>query len=74
MDFKGRTQLACGAWCHPLTVIDDHSRFAVALEACADEQGTTVRARLERAMRIHGLPQAIYTDNSSPWGGGIPGQ
>lgn len=74
MDFKGRTQLACGTWCHALTVIDDHSRFAVALQACADERGGTVRSCLERALRVHGLPQGIYTDNGSPWGGGVPGQ
>jgi len=74
MDFKGKVQLAGGAWCHTLSVIDDHSRFAVALQACQDEQTATVRCRLEQALRIHGLPQAIYTDNGSPWGGGTPGQ
>ena len=74
MDFKGRVQLACGTWCHTLTVIDDHSRYAVVLEACADEQTATVRARLEPALRRHGLPQAIYVDNGAPWGGGRPGQ
>lgn len=74
MDFKGRVRLACGAWCHTLTVIDDHSRYAVALEACADEQTATVRTRLELALRRHGLPQALYVDNGAPWGGGRPGQ
>jgi len=74
MDFKGRTQLVCGLWCHPLTIIDDHSRFAVGLEACADERMLTVRDRLEPILRRHGLPMAIYTDNGSPWGTGVPGQ
>jgi transposase InsO family protein len=74
MDFKGRTKLACGIWCHPLTIVDDHSRFAVALEACADERTSTVQERLTRAMRVHGLPLAIYTDNGNPWGTGVPGQ
>jgi transposase InsO family protein len=73
MDFKGRVRLACGRWCHTLTAIDDHSRYAVMLEACADEQTATVRERLERALCRHGLPQAIYLDNGSPWGGGVPG-
>jgi transposase InsO family protein len=66
MDFKGRTKLACGTWCHPLTIVDDHSRFAVALEACADERTRTLKARLERAMRRHGMPLAFYTDNGNP--------
>jgi hypothetical protein len=43
MDFKGSVRLRCGAWLHPLTVIDDHLRFAVKLAACADQQMHTVR-------------------------------
>ena len=74
MDFKGRVKLVSGAWLHPLTVIDDHSRFAVGLAACADQQTQTVQARLEATFRHHGLPEAIYVDNGSPWGGGRPGQ
>jgi transposase InsO family protein len=74
MDFKGRVKLTSGAWLHPLTVIDDHSRFAVALAACVNQQTLTVQAHLEQALRQHGLPQAIYVDNGSPWGGGQPGQ
>ncbi len=74
MDFKGRTRLACGTWCHPLTVIDDHSRFAVALDACTDETTQTVRSHLQRAFTRHGLPLAIYVDNGTPWGSGVPRQ
>jgi transposase InsO family protein len=74
MDFKGRVRLSCGAWLHPLTVIDDHSRYAVGLAACANQQTSTVQARLETTFRHHGLPAAIYVDNGSPWGGGRPGQ
>lgn len=74
MDFKGRVRLASGAFLHPLTVIDDHSRFAVGLAACTDQTTATVKARLEAVFRHHGLPEAIYVDNGSPWGGGRPGQ
>lgn len=74
MDFKGRVRLSCGTWCHTLTAIDDHSRFALLLAACADERTQTVRQRLEPALRQHGLPEALYLDNGSPWGGGVPGQ
>lgn len=74
MDFKGRVRLSCGAWLHPLTVIDDHSRFAIGLAACGDQQTQTVQARLEAVFCHHGLPEAIYVDNGSPWGGGRPGQ
>jgi transposase InsO family protein len=43
MDFKGHVPLGDGASCHPLTVIDDHSRYALCLAACANEQGGTVQ-------------------------------
>lgn len=74
MDFKGRVRLSGGAFLHPLTVIDDHSRYAVSLAACANQQTRTVQQHLEQALRLHGLPEAIYVDNGSPWGGGTPGQ
>src|SRR5438067_11357124 len=37
MDFKGHFALAAGR-CHPLTVLDDHSRYAIAIGACGDER------------------------------------
>jgi transposase InsO family protein len=67
MDFKGHFALGQGR-CHPLTVLDDHSRYALEIGACADEKGTTVRARLEGVFRRHGLPWRILADNGPPWG------
>jgi transposase InsO family protein len=67
MDFKGHFALARGR-CHPLTVIDDHSRFAVGLRACADEQWTTVQAELSGLFRRFGLPRRLLADNGAPWG------
>ena len=74
MDFKGWVRLAGEARCHPLTIIDDHSRFAVCLAACANEQGSTVQSQLEIAFRCYGLPDAVFVDNGGPWGdgGGAP--
>jgi transposase InsO family protein len=69
MDFKGHFALASGR-CHPLTVLDDHSRFNVVLEACANEQETTVETALRKAFEHYGMPDAILCDNGSPWGGG----
>jgi transposase InsO family protein len=68
MDFKGWIRLADGSRCHPLTILDDHSRYAIGLAACADEQGRTVQARLEPAFRRYGLPDAFFVDNGTPWG------
>ena len=68
MDFKGWIALSDGSRCHPLTVLDDHSRYNMCLEACADERGSTVQQRLERTFRRCGLPEAFFVDNGGPWG------
>ena len=67
MDFKGHFALECGR-CHPLTVLDDHSRFNLRLEACGNEQTETVQERLTQAFRRYGLPKRMLMDNGSPWG------
>jgi transposase InsO family protein len=67
MDFKGHFAVGTGR-CHPLTVIDDHSRYNIALVACRDERRGTVQAVLERIFAQYGLPQRINTDNGPPWG------
>lgn len=69
MDFKGHFALASGR-CHPLTVLDDCSRFNLCLAACGDEQGATVQGHLRSVFRRYGLPQWIITDNGAPWGNG----
>lgn len=68
MDFKGHFALGDGSRCHPLTVLDDHSRFALGVRACADEQGTTVQQELTALFRVYGLPGRMVMDNGSPWG------
>ncbi len=67
MDFKGHFPISSGR-CHPLTVLDDHSRFALGLEACGDERGETVKERLTAIFRRYGLPERILADNGGPWG------
>ena len=68
MDFKGHMPLLGGGRCHPLTIVDDHSRYAVGLEACANERAGTVQSRLEQTFRRYGLPDAFFVDNGTPWG------
>lgn len=70
MDFKGWHVLGDGVRCQPLTVLDDYSRYLVCLKACADQQLATVREQLTAVFRCYGLPEAMYVDNGSPWGGG----
>jgi transposase InsO family protein len=68
MDFKGHFPLRNGQRCHPLTILDDHSRYLIELHACADERVETVRDRLKLRFRENGLPEVILADNGSPWG------
>jgi transposase InsO family protein len=72
MDFKGHFATHAGR-CHPLTALDDHSRYNLVL-AAGDERGQTVRRHLEEAFRRYGLPLAMLMDGGSPWGdpGGDP--
>lgn len=69
MDFKGHFRVG-GGRCHPLTVLDDCSRYSLCLQACADEQTPTVQAALTHTFERYGLPRRMTMDNGTPWGGG----
>jgi transposase InsO family protein len=66
MDFKGYFALEKGR-CHPLTVLDDHSRFALGLFACGDQTTFTVKKALTDIFRRYGMPYRMSMDNGSPW-------
>jgi transposase InsO family protein len=70
MDFKGHVGLGDGARLHPLTILDDHSRYCLGLEACPDQKTQTVQQVLTSTFRRYGLPLALITDNGAPWGDG----
>lgn len=67
MDFKGPFWIA-GKKCHPLTVLDDHSRYLVGLFACENQQKETVEGHLTTVFRRYGMPEAFLIDNAGPWG------
>ncbi len=73
MDFKGDFGTSRGR-CHALTVLDDHSRYALGVEACGTQQDRPTRERLVTVFRRYGLPDTMLMDNGSPWGdsGGGP--
>lgn len=68
MDFKGHYRLGNHQRCHPLTVLDDHSRYSLCLQACRNEQTGTVQQQLTLTFRRYGLPERMLMDNGSPWG------
>ncbi len=73
MDFKGHVEMRQGRL-HPLTVLDEHSRYSILVAACANETSETVQGHLIAAFRRYGLPWRMAMDNGAPWGdsGGQP--
>lgn len=67
MDYLGHKPMQKGR-VHPLTIIDDHSRFGLTLTACANETRETVWPILMDCMERYGMPWAILSDNGAPWG------
>jgi len=67
IDFKGDFETA-NARCYPLTVLDDHSRFNLALQACPSVAAASVRPHLIRVFQRYGLPLRMNADNGAPWG------
>jgi transposase InsO family protein len=67
MDFKGHIACPEGR-CHPLTILDDHSRYSIALHPCLDERSETVQSVLVKTFRLYGMPDQMITDNGPPWG------
>jgi transposase InsO family protein len=66
MDFKGHFSTDRGR-CHPLTVLDDCSRYNLGLRASPNERCGTVKESLVEIFRRYGLPDAIVVDNGPPW-------
>ena len=67
VDFKGWWHGAGGKRCEPLTVRDEHSRFLLELRAMENARTETVQYSFERLFERHGLPEAIRSDNGSPF-------
>jgi len=58
IDFKGDFATA-SARCHPLTVLDDHSRYSLALQACPSVSTHSVQPHLQHVFERYGLPVRI---------------
>jgi transposase InsO family protein len=69
MDVVGGLLIADGTSAKVLTGIDDHSRFCVAASVMARERTQPVCDALAAAMRAHGVPEQILTDNGKVFTG-----
>jgi transposase InsO family protein len=50
-------------------LLDDHSRYVVAIQACSTERESEMLALVVKAMRLHGAPDVIYADNGPTYVG-----
>ena len=63
MDVMGRVFLADGQEVKVVTGIDDHSRFIVCAKVVLRATARPVCQALAEALRRHGVPEQILTDN-----------
>ena len=65
MDFK--SPVGWDAPVGPLSVLDDHSRYAIALEGTWSTQAEPVKQRLIEAFQSCGVPEEMLMDHGTPW-------
>ena len=65
MDFK--SPLGWDAPVGPLSVLDDHSRYAIALQGTWSTKAEPVKQRLIEAFESCGLPDEMLMDHGTPW-------
>lgn len=67
LDAKGAYPLSPQGRCHPLSLLDDHSRYAIGLEALPTLSTATVAPALIACFRRFGVPDAMLMDHGTPW-------
>lgn len=67
-DYKGQFQLRNQSWCFPLTVTDGFSRLFLLCKGMTGVSLEQTKESFELLFRERGLPDAIRTDNGSPFG------
>jgi hypothetical protein len=65
MDFK--SPLGWDAPVGPLSVLDDHSRYAIALHGTWSTKAEPVKQRLIEAFESCGVPEEMLMDHGTPW-------
>lgn len=66
-DFKGQFQLKNNAYCYPLTVTDNFSRFLFACDGFLTPNCNQTIKTFTRIFEEYGLPDALRTDNGQPF-------
>lgn len=66
MDHKGPLPMGQGQ-CHPLSVLDDHSRYLIGLQPMASPQLEPTQRSLIVMFETYGLPEAMLMDHGTVW-------
>jgi transposase InsO family protein len=72
-DYKGQFYTGNGSLCYPATISDNYSRFLIACEGLPGPRYQETRDVFEKAFIEYGLPDAIRTDNGTPFAGRCAG-
>ena len=67
VDFKGQFKTRDGRYCYPLTVTDRYSRYLLGCQALLSTETEGAKATFLRLFKKYGLPQAIRSDNGTPF-------
>ena len=67
IDFKGQFLTRDGRYCYPLTVSDLCSRYLICCDGYLTTAYEPVKESLERIFRENGLPDAMRSDNGTPF-------
>lgn len=66
-DYKGEFQLGNKTYCYPLTITDFSTRYLITCESLENTKEQYAFSVFESAFMEYGLPQAIRTDNGTPF-------
>lgn len=69
MDYKGQFNTKDNRVCYPLTLSDNFSRYLLACQALPGPRYLPTKKVLISAFREYGLPDAIRSDNGTPFAG-----
>ena len=67
VDYKGQFKLGNKKMCYPLTITDNHSRYLLRCQALQSTCHDDAKKWIEQTFREHGLPDAIRSDNGTPF-------
>jgi transposase InsO family protein len=67
-DFKGDFGMLNSERCYALTVLDDHSRYSLCIDAKGNQRTEGVLSSFNRLFQEYGVPESILCDNGNPWG------